>query len=515
MKNLFNSIKVTRPTKNVFDLSHDVKLSCNMGLLIPTMCIETIPGDRFTLGCESLIRFAPLVAPVMHRMDVTTHYYFVPNRILWEGWEKFITNNKGDAPFTDPIPAFPTLTVHSPNYTKLMDYMGIPTPLAAETETISALPFAAYQKIYNEYYRDQNIIPEVTEVDLIDGDNSGNIGALCQIRRRAWMHDYFTAALPFAQRGQPVTLPLGTFEDVQVFKTEEDNPGSSFATWPTVENNPPASTGEVTVAIQDPSAGAVPAELYAETSALSASSTTINDLRRAFKLQEWLEKAARAGGRYIENILIMFGVKSSDRRLQRPEYITGVKSPVVISEVLNTSDTATADQGQMAGHGISVASGKYGGYTCEEHGYIIGIMSILPVTAYQQGIPKHFLKTTDAFQYAWPSFANLGEQEVLNKEVYAFQGAVGGAGTFGYVPRYAEYKYENSRVASDFRTSLDFWHMGRIFSTTPTLSQEFIDCQPDLRIFAVEDANIDHLYCHVFHKVFVARSLPKYGTPAF
>lgn len=200
-----------------------------------------------------------------------------------------------------------------------------------------------------------------------------------------------------------------------------------------------------------------------------------------------VRKNARGGTRYIESILSHFGVKSSDSRLQRPEYITGVKTPVVISEVLNTSGTVDQlPQGNMAGHGIAVSSGRSGSYYCEEHGYIIGIMSVMPKTAYQQGIPRTFLKF-DPLDYFWPSFANIGEQEVANRELFAFTNT--GSNTFGYVPRYAEYKFMPSRVAGDFATSLDYWHLGRIFNTQPSLNGTFIECTPEAtdRIFAVTD----------------------------
>ena len=505
-KNLFNSIKLTTPKKNVFDLSHDVKLSGNMGDLIPIMCLEAVPGDKFNISNESLIRFAPLVSPVMHQMNVTTHYFFVPNRILWDGWENFITNTKVGG----FLPDFPYITITNTHYSKLSDYLGIPTPIGANQERISPLPFAAYQLIYNEYYRDQNLCP-LAHYKCADGSNAAP--DFLGLRKRAWMHDYFTSALPFAQKGDPVHMPWGTFPDVEVLRNS--NPGTTAATTEIDVQNIGA-VDPLIITNQETTDPVTDDALYADTSTLNTATNAplINDLRRAFRLQEWLEKMARGGSRLCEVIKTHFNVNSPDKRLQRPEYITGSKSPVVISEVLNTTGTTDAPQGNMAGHGISVTNSQSGHYYCEEHGYILGIMSITPVTAYQQGIPKHFLKrgNTDFF---WPAFANIGEQEVQNKEIYAFQAGTSGEDVFGYTPRYAEYKYSPSRVAGDFRTSLDFWHLGRIFSTPPSLNQDFIECTPTHRIFAVTDPAVEKLYCHVFNKVRAVRPMPKFGTPTF
>jgi hypothetical protein len=485
-----------------------------MGNLVPILTLECVPGDKFNISAESLVRFAPMTAPVMHRMDVSMHYFFVPNRILWDNWEKFITDaNSGlVAPYITSSELEPQFIGTYPTAGRFADYMGLPTPPNGSTNTdVSALPFAAYQCIYNEYYRDQNLVAPVN-YKLTDGNNFSSIARvneLMSLRKRAWEHDYFTASLPFAQKGSAVDIPLGSIDgNVEVFY---DNASG------TTLSGSPAS-----INVQGlPAADITNDRLYAKTDGADIEPTTINDLRRAFRLQEWLEKNARGGTRYVESILTHFGVKSSDARLQRPEYITGTKTPVIISEVLNTTGSfeagdptnpTSSPQGTMAGHGVAVTSGKQGNYYCEEHGYIIGIMSIMPKTAYQQGIPRTFLKN-DTLDYFWPTFANIGEQEVQKQELYAY--TANKEDTFGYVPRYSEYKYMPSRVAGEFRTSLDYWHLGRIFATEPALNQTFVECAPanTKRIFAVTDEGTDSLYCHVLNKITAIRPMPKYGTP--
>jgi len=525
MKNALNSVKVAAPAVNAFNLSHDVKLSCQMGQLVPVLAMEVIPGDRIRLGAENLVRLAPMLAPMMHRVDVRVEYFFSPNRLVWDKWETWISNGGSEPDPVDPLPAHPFILYNSDGsgspapyeYNRLMDYMGLPRPDQCPDPThgekVSALPFAHYQKIYDDYYRDENL-QESNFEGLNDGYN--NDSELVNLRYRAWEADYFTKALPFAQKGQPVDLPLGTVE----VDTSSGLPGrfvkadGSFGA-PFGDLSADSFTGAVRVG--DSGSGSNVVGVYDPQGTLTVGATTINDLRLAYRLQEWLEKNARGGTRYAELIRSHFNVRPEDARLQRPEYIVGVKNPIQISEVLNTTGGEDLPQGNMAGHGVGYDRGNFGKYFATEHGYVIGILSIMPKTCYQQGIPRHFLKYEDPTQLAWPTFANLGEQEIQNREIMAFRPGNVGEATFGYMARYQEYKGLTSRVCGDFRTTLDFWHMGRIFDPLfpPSLNSSFVKADPTQRVFAVEDPLVDQLYCQVMHHITVVRALPVYGTPTF
>ena len=532
---IFNEIKINKPKSNTFNLSHDRKMSLNMGELTPTLVMDVLPGDKINLKSTQMLRFAPMIAPVMHRIDVYQHFFFVPNRLNWDNWEDFITG--GEDGMSDPV--FPYIRVNgsSTQVGSLPDYLGIPTlPSSAQTD-ISALPFAAYQLIYNEFFRDQNLIDK-SVTTLVDGQQSNtDVTSLTKLHKRAWGHDYFTSALPWTQKGPEATIPLGLEADIK-FKTSRSVDGPAvvrnFETGQPVNTNVPSTAqgqgffystnDEVSGGLQaNTLAGNTvnptldnSANLY--TDLTTATAASINDLRQAFRLQEWLEKNARGGSRYIEVIKSHFGVTSSDARLQRPEYLGGGKSPVSISEVLQTSETAVTattlqntPQGNMAGHGINVGGGNNFSYYAQEHGYILGLMSIMPKTAYYQGIPKHF-KKFDKFDFYFPSFAHLGEQPIKNYELYATATATDDA-TFGYTPRYAEYKHMLSSVHGEFRDTLLFWHMARDFQNQPALNEDFINCVPTKRIFAVDLQEQETIYAHIFHELKATRLMPYFGTP--
>lgn len=495
---LFNVFPVMKPKGNMFNLSHEKKLSLNMAELIPILCQDVVPGDRFTVNSEIFLRFAPMLAPIMHRVNVWVHYFFVPNRILWDSWEDFIT---GGADGT-ANPTFPTLQITEAlkaNYVagSLGDYLGLPTTDGAtvtQTLTFNRLPMAAYQCIWNEYYRDPNLVTE------IDWKSTTNLHVL---RTRCWEKDYFTSALPWSQRGGAVNLPLtGNIDFVPSYKNPALMPSG-------VNGNIQVTSGQ----IRDSTNVARAIDNLNSTSYdLTDVALTINDLRQSVKLQQWLENNARGGGRYIEQILAHFGVQSSDARLQRPEYLGGGKQAVQISEVLATADGASNDIGDMYGHGISVGSNNGFSKFFEEHGYIMGILSILPRTAYQQGVPKHFLYN-DRYDFYFPEFANLGEQTVEKGELYWDWVNATNTATFGYQSRYAQYKYNPSTVHGAFRTSLTYWHLSRIFTSQPSLNQSFVEADPTHRAFIVTTPTVDKVYGQIYHNIKAWRPMPKYGIP--
>jgi hypothetical protein len=497
---MFNSIARRNPKYGKFDLSHEYKMSGQMGKLYPVLVQEIVPGDKFRVNSEIMLRLAPMVSPVMHRVNVFTHYFFVPNRIIWDEWEDFITGGEDgtEAPVHPHYRTTDLFTQGVGSNGDLPDYMGIPkVDDNIENVNINALPFRAYHLIWNEWYRDQNL-QDPTDIPLTSGQQT--TFECLAFKNRCWEKDYLTSALPWPQRGDAVTVPSQiTYETTSPIV---DNVGNSLGTLIA------QSSGRLDASSPSTTIGA-------RVENLQDIGIDINDLRRSNAIQRFLELSARAGSRYKEHILAFFGVKTSDGRLQRPEFLGGGKQAVMISEVLQTAETdpTGTPQGNMAGHGVSVGTTNRFEKTFEEHGFVIGIMSVLPVTAYQEGVER-FWTRSDKFDYYNPMFAHIGEQEVKNKEVF-FDGSDTNDpdGTWGYQSRYAEYKYKPSTVHGEFRDSLDHWHMGRVFGAHAPLSSGFVQSNPTQRIFADTDANVDKLYIQIYHNISALRKMPYYSDP--
>lgn len=562
MSSIFSSITLKKPKKSKFNLSHEVKLSCDIGQLIPTMCLECMPGDKFKLRSESLIKFAPLVAPIMHRVNVKQYFFKVPMRLLWSDFEDFIT---GGADGTVQ-PSFPKIHFSGSDFNdvavkrlfshgSLADYIGMPTmgsdyPYQGIADNyVSALPFRAYQLIYNEYFRDENLQPKV-DIDLGSGDYffhnndeqpssyKQQLIDLMSLRYKGWEKDYLTSALPFAQRGDAVQLPItGSGVDISwsndAFRADivRSSSGTNHGTLRSSKVNT-ANADTTTVAVLNSNNPTDNVNVSVDNSAnlrgtVNEVSTDINALRLATRAQRWLEIAARTGARYIEQIFGHFAVKSSDARLQRPEYLGGSSSPVMIGEVLQTSATmeGATPQANMAGMAQSASSNYIFKTFCEEHCYIIGIMCVLPRTAYFQGMPRKFLKF-NKFDFFWPEFQYLGEQRVSQAEVnwdFNRNTDIVEGEEFGYQRRYAEYMYEPSTVHGDFRDmsagGLGVWHMGRYFtpSVPVQLNASFVSTQPALasnnRIFAYQGTDVNHLYCQIYHDLKAVRPIDRDASP--
>lgn len=467
---VFQSVRSVGVKRSLFDLSYTKTLTCDMGQLIPVLCEEMVPGDYFEVGNQSVVRMQPLVAPVLHEINIYTHYFFVPYRLLWtgdSGWTDFITRGSSgnDAP---TLPRWsPTLNGKG----TLWDYLGFPVGVVPTGALPMSFPRDAYNLVYNEYYRDETLIAPValTQEDIL---------------YRCWEKDYLTSSLLSQQRGTPPALPIAgsavwTSANIKAANGTVDNRSI------TLEN------GDATTPYMYVGAGGANAQtnlinaLNANTAAIT--SFDIATLRVAFQIQKWLERNNRAGVRYTEFLKAHFSVAPRDERLQRPEYIGGSKSPVVVSEVLQTSVTASTPQGNMAGHGISANSSFCGKYHAKEYGLIIGIMSVMPRAMYQQGINRQWLRST-CYDFYFPEFSNLSEQAVIQAEVYANGVSNDNNTLFGYQGRYNEMRSKNNMVCGDMRDTYAYWHLGRQFSSAPVLNETFVKCIPRKDIFAAPSA---------------------------
>lgn len=558
-KSIFSTIPVKRPKRSLFNLSHDRKFSCPLGRLVPILCEEVNPGDKWSVHSNFVIRFAPMIAPLMHNIDVFVHYFYVPNRILWDGWEQFITGGEnGNSSINFPQISFDSMPADRIDFWNkgghLADYLGVSTCIdktKTNRLTISQLPFRAYQLIWLDYFRDENLQPldsghsEFNYIRKASNDtlpfqsffansivSTDTLYPTPLLRESNYIHDYFTSALPWTQRGPTSAVPV-TFSASQDIPISFKNPNVGGNKIRLMNGTVITGTGDLT---HDPSGtlqsttgtpGTSRQVVLDNSSNLKVNMTnqeaslSILDFRRANALQRWLELNARGGSRLKETIFNHFGVTVPDARLQRPEFLGGGKVPVNISEVLQTSETSSnSPQGNPSG--TAVAAGTSVGFSNKffsEHGFVMGIMSIMPRPAYQQGT-RRFFRKFNKFDYYWPEFAHIGEQEIYNWELYDdFDGTTSPVATrntapFGYTPRYSEFKFIPDSVHGDFKTNLSFWQGARIFSSRPVLNKSFLFLGSDFqRVFAVQDSGGQQAWCWVYNKVKTSRLMPHFGVP--
>lgn len=498
--------------RNLFSLSHKVNFSCDQGELIPIGLVEVLPGDIFRHGTSLLIRLAPMLAPVFSQLNVTVFQFYVPTRIVWEDFEKFITGGPdGDDASVHPYISFAGgVAVGS-----LGDYFGIPPGVNDVGGTgpeggVSAIPFRAYAKIWNEWMRDEDLDTELP-VSIASGQDTTTSTTLQNIR---WEKDYFTSARPFEQKGPAVTIPVGQVAPVRgIGKLNNSFPvtgqavieNANATTYP-YSSTIDAGTTDSTYYMKGTGPTGWP-DIYADLSAVTG--IPVTELRLANALQRFMELSSHRGSRYVEYLLSRFGVRSSDARLQRPELLSRSKQVVQISEVLATAEGTNTDVGDLKGHGIGAMRSNRYMRMFEEHGYVITLMAVQPKTMYVQGLHRTWSRR-DKYDYFQPETQFIGDQEVLNKEIYA--AAAQPAGTFGWAPRYQEYREQPNRIAGEFRTSqLDFWHQARIFSSEPALNSDFVKSNPTERIFAVPSEDV--LYVTANHSIQARRVISREGTP--
>lgn len=548
MKHLFSQIPKAQISRSVFDRSHGWKSTFDSGYLVPFLVDEVLPGDSYKVKFNFLARLSTPIVPTMDNLFLDTFYFFVPYRLLWKHWEEFNGEQKYPGASTDYLvpqttaPADKGFDVGS-----LEDYFGLPT--GVKGIKANELAARAYALIWNEWFRDENLqnpinlstYAEISTAAGLDDVGLGDAGFIGQhkLLRRGKRHDYFTSALPWPQKGPGVEIglagsaPISGTSSIDAYSLSIPH-DSSFSdsdySWKTSSftgifgsNVTGTSSGGYGGSVPNTSATktgsvAVPFTGTADLSLTSAA--TINSLRQAFQVQKLYERDARGGTRYTEILRSHFGVISPDSRLQRPEYLGGSESPVIINPVVQNSATgstgAETPQGNLAAYGLASSTSAKHGFTKSfvEHGIIIGLLNVRADLTYQQGIPRMFSRRT-RFDFYWPVLAHLGEQAILNKEIYA-QGTSADDDVFGYQERYAEYRYFPSMITGKLRStdpqSLDVWHLSQKFDSLPSLSAQFIQDDPPVsRILAVQ--NEPQFIIDSYVEMKCARPMPVYGVP--
>jgi len=507
----FNRVPSADIQRSSFDRSHGYKTTFDAGYLIPIYVDEALPGDTFNLNMTGFARLATPLDPIMDNMYIETFFFAVPNRLLWDNWEKF--NGAQDNPDDSTDFLIPQMVSPSGGHLvgSLSDYFGIPTGVANLSH--SSLWHRAYNLIYNEWFRDENLQDSL----VVDKDDGPDASTDYVLKRRGKRQDYFTGCLPWPQKGDAVQIPLGTRANVLGIGPVDGSITPSTGTIRQSDGSNLGASTTLTTAIRLAVTGTSPnivPNIYADLT--DATAATVNELRQAFQVQKMLERDARGGTRYVELLKSHFGVTSPDFRLQRPEYLGGGSSPVNIQPVAYTAinTAATINAGDLGAIGTAVMNRHGFSKSFVEHCTIIGLACVRADLTYQQGLDRMFSRQT-RYDFYWPSLATIGEQAVLNKELYA-QGTTADDDVFGYQERYAEYRYKPSRITGKMRSNdaatLDTWHLSQEFGSLPVLDSTFIEENPPIdRTIAVSSE--PHFIFDSYFSLRCARPMPMFGVP--